>query len=123
MKLNPRTRVRSVSVSVNLPSYLARRSDMRNPPPSLSSSINNRVVRESPLLADSKIPEHRVTVFLLLGAMRAMDIVRPASCQNQASFPRTRSLTIVDCIRFRNDFNEPASNRLAAVLIAPLKIQ
>lgn len=43
----------------------------------------------NPLPVDSKIPEHRGIAFVLPSAIRAMDIVRLASCQNQAPFPRT----------------------------------
>lgn len=56
---------------------------------SLSSSKNNKVVGESLAHGFENTVAARGVAFLLPSAIRTMDIVRLASCQNQAPFPRT----------------------------------
>lgn len=86
--------------------------------PSLSSSKNNRVVFANPLPMDSKIPEHR-GIAVLLGSMRAMDIVRPSPVPKSSLVSTYSFLTIMDCAiqerfqgsqSFGNGFNWGAEN-------------
>lgn len=108
---------------ISFPNHLACRLDARwFGLPSLSSSKNSRVVFANPLPMDSKIPEHRGIAFVLLGSMRAMDIVRLSPVPKSSLVSTYSFLTIMDCARFRSDSKEAAANHLATALIEAPKI-